>query len=245
MSIRINFKVFEDVDNNCYICSVPDSLLSVESLQNLYIFRYYTAFFLGYPMDAAHAAVSYLPSGIVRQRVKITVGVTTLFILAKILLGHKPLNPLELQNPWVSAGLAMIVVGLLFRSWAAGLLKKTEVLAMTGPYRLVRHPLYAGSILMIMGFTALLGHPVDFCVTGLLSLVCFGLAIHSEEAFLALKFGNAWNQYAVHTGAIFPRSLAISFQDSWSIGQWMRNREYNAWLGTWLGFWGLYLWRIW
>jgi protein-S-isoprenylcysteine O-methyltransferase Ste14 len=188
--------------------------------------------------------ISYLPTGWVRQRVKITVVVTSLFILAKIYFGFKPLSLFDLQDPRVAVGWAMILTGLCIRSWAAGTLVKTQILATTGPYRMVRHPLYAGSILMIMGYTFLLGHPADFIVTMLLSFICFGLAIQSEEAYLSQKFASTWKQYVASTGAIVPRNLSFNTSDAWSPRQWFKNREYNAWIGSALGLIGLYLWRI-
>ncbi|HUT86260.1 MAG TPA: methyltransferase, partial [Elusimicrobiales bacterium] len=51
------------------------------------------------------------------------------------------------------AGLVIISLGEAIRLWASGYLKKDKELAVTGPYRIVRHPLYVGSFLIALGFT--------------------------------------------------------------------------------------------
>ena len=44
------------------------------------------------------------------------------------------------------------VLGILVRLWASGHVKKDKVLATTGPYAYVRHPLYVGNHLITFGF---------------------------------------------------------------------------------------------
>ena len=53
----------------------------------------------------------------------------------------------------VAIGLAMAVAGQVFRIYAAGFIHKNKQLASTGPYALVRHPLYLGNFLILIGFT--------------------------------------------------------------------------------------------
>jgi protein-S-isoprenylcysteine O-methyltransferase Ste14 len=188
---------------------------------------------------------AYRPAGLARHRIKLTGAVFFLFLVGEMLLGFKPLNPLNLLDPWVACGTLLIFAGLALRSWAAGLLQKKEKLATTGPYSIVRHPLYAGSVMMMFGFTALLGQPLNFLVTALLAFVSFGLAIRGEEKFLASKFGADWDTYIRRTNALIPTRMSFDFQDPWTIGRWFANREYNAWLGSSLGWLGLLAWHFW
>ena len=156
--------------------------------------------------------------------------------------GYKPRNPLDFSDPWIISGTLLIAAGLGMRTWAAGLLQKKEKLATEGPYQLVRHPLYAGSIMMMFGFTVLFGHPINFVVTAILAFVLFGFAIRGEEKFLAAKFGAEWEQYIVRTGSIFPKRITFALRSSWSLKRWLANREYNAWLGSSLGWCGICAW---
>ena len=84
-------------------------------------------------------------------------------------------NPIRLKNlnarflPLYAIGLVILVVfpprpsgflwaaplialGLALRSWSAGHLVKNQDLTMTGPYAHLRHPLYAGTMLLTAGF---------------------------------------------------------------------------------------------
>ncbi len=48
-------------------------------------------------------------------------------------------------------GVPISVLGLLLRAWAAGHLAKDRQLATTGPYRYIRNPLYAGTLIVALG----------------------------------------------------------------------------------------------
>lgn len=184
----------------------------------------------------------YVPDRLARHRIKITVGVFLIVLATEIGMGLKPRNPLDLSDPWVATGTVLVFLGLLIRSWAAGTLVKKKKLANDGPYSLVRHPLYLGSTLMMVGFTLLTGMWWNIAVAALTALVCFGHAIRTEEAFLAARFGDRWTSYASQTGRILPRGLAGQLFAPWGVRRWLRNREYNAWLGTLGGWLGLLWW---
>ena len=49
-------------------------------------------------------------------------------------------------------GLPIGMVGALVRLYASGYILKNQQLATDGPYRFVRHPLYTGNILLVIGF---------------------------------------------------------------------------------------------
>ena len=46
------------------------------------------------------------------------------------------------------AGFGLSLLGLGLRAWAAGHLRKEKILAVSGPYRRTRNPLYLGSLLI-------------------------------------------------------------------------------------------------
>ena len=51
----------------------------------------------------------------------------------------------------IAAGALLFALGAAVRTWAAGHIRKREVLAVTGPYAHTRNPLYFGSFLMACG----------------------------------------------------------------------------------------------
>jgi methanethiol S-methyltransferase len=77
------------------------------------------------------------------------------------------------------------LAGIRSRSDAAGL-------QVAGPYRLVRHPLYLGWILMVFGAALMTGDRLAFAAITTLYLV---LAIPWEERSLRTAFGNDYERY--------------------------------------------------
>jgi protein-S-isoprenylcysteine O-methyltransferase Ste14 len=81
----------------------------------------------------------------------------------------------------------------------------TDTLVTTGPYLLVRHPLYLSMIVMLLGLV--IGMRSIWGVV--LTLVAFTPAsIYRavlEEQYLADKFGTEWDRYAEITWFILPK----------------------------------------
>jgi protein-S-isoprenylcysteine O-methyltransferase len=111
-------------------------------------------------------------------------------------------------------GILITVVGLGFAIWArvhlgqnwssAVTIKEQHQLIRSGPYRYVRHPIYTGLIVALMGTAFANGK-----VRGLLAvaLVWFGFLLKSkmEEQFMDRIFGAEYADYRRTTGALFPR----------------------------------------
>ena len=55
------------------------------------------------------------------------------------------------------AGAALVVLGACVRLYASGFIVKNRQLATVGPYSLVRHPLYTGNGLILIGFVVASG----------------------------------------------------------------------------------------
>lgn len=120
-------------------------------------------------------------------------------------------------------GAAVGALGEALRIWAAGHLEKGREVTRTGPYALTRHPLYAGSSVMGLGF-AIAAHSIAVAVLVALYLaLTIAAAIRSEEAHLTEKFGAAYPEY--RQGRAEPAARTFSFERAW------RNREYRALLG--------------
>lgn len=166
-------------------------------------------------------------------------------VIARILFFRiQPRDPFDYLDPVSMAGDVLLLLGLLLRSWAASVIHKREELATAGPYSLCRHPLYAGSTMMTVGFMLLLGDAISAAI--LLPVVAFTLviAITSEEGILAKQFGDAWTEYCQTTPA-FP---SVSLPAGWgsvSLDQWWVNREYEAVAASMLGMIAVVAWHMW
>ena len=120
----------------------------------------------------------------------------------------------------IAVGMTLAAAGELLRIWAAGHLDKGREITQSGPYRLVRHPLYLGSALMGAGFiVAARSWLVAALVIAYLALT-YGAAIRTEEAALDARFAGAYADY--RAGRVAP----VARRFSWA--RVRANREYRA-----------------
>lgn len=82
--------------------------------------------------------------------------------------------------------------------------QQTHTLAVTGPYARIRHPQYAGFVLIMLGF--LLQWPTVLTVPMFPVLVTMYVRLaRTEEREVSTEFGDAYARYAAVTPAFFPR----------------------------------------
>jgi len=118
---------------------------------------------------------------------------------------------------WI--GIPLIVLGTGVRVYASGCILKNEQLATYGPYALVRHPLYTGNILLIIGFSVVSG----ILWTALVALFFFWFyyptAIEYEDRKLRRLFGSDWESWSSGTPALIPTlsNLGAVSDGSWSL----------------------------
>lgn len=104
-----------------------------------------------------------------------------------------------------AAGLAVGLAGAFVRLFASGFIVKNQELATDGAYRFVRHPLYTGNILLVVGF-ALAGSRWWAVPLALLFFwFYYPAAIEYEDRKLRRIFGAAWEEWSARTPALLPR----------------------------------------
>ena len=104
----------------------------------------------------------------------------------------------------VSIGLALAVLGQVFRIYAAGYIFKNKQLASTGPYSLVRHPLYLGNFIILIGFTIASANLYVAAGVVVFFLVWYPAAIAYEDSKLENIFGEDWREWSKNIRAIIP-----------------------------------------
>jgi len=82
--------------------------------------------------------------------------------------------------------------------------QRSHRLATTGPYARLRHPQYAGFVLIMLGFLLQWPTLVTLVMFPVLLLVYVRLAL-AEEREAEAEFGEAWRQYAARTPRFIPR----------------------------------------
>jgi protein-S-isoprenylcysteine O-methyltransferase Ste14 len=111
------------------------------------------------------------------------------------------------------AGLGITVAGCAFAVWARVLLgtnwsalvsvKQNHEFIRTGPYAVVRHPIYAGFLLGFLGTALALGEVRGLLALGL-ALVGWFTKSRAEERFLVEHFGDAYVRYRREVKQLIP-----------------------------------------
>ena len=128
----------------------------------------------------------------------------------------------------LAAGSLVAVAGEAVRIWAAGHLVKVSEVTTSGPYRFTGHPLYLGSLLIVVGCVVAAASPVVAAVVLTYLAIMIPVAIRLEEATLTAAFGDSYPRY--RRGAA-PRSAR-----RFSVRRALGNREHVAVAGLLAGF---------
>ncbi len=143
------------------------------------------------------------------------------FVLLVSLLGSY--NPLLFI---VGGGVA--AVGAAVRMWASGYVMKNKQLATNGPYAYVRHPLYVGNILLLIGFSIASTQWWSFVLMTALLWFYYPPTISYEDEKLRGIFGAEWEAWSKNINALIPTfgAKAGSVKSSWSFRKsLMQNAE--------------------
>jgi protein-S-isoprenylcysteine O-methyltransferase Ste14 len=142
--------------------------------------------------------------------VLITVAAVLLNGSARIIHWNRALLPPTLVTGIL--GDFLVLVGLFVAIWARVTLggnwsarvtlKEDHELIERGPYRVVRHPIYSGLLLMILGTAVLMGHVGGF-VALVICFCGFWVKLRQEEALLT-KHLPGYSEYMRRTKALVP-----------------------------------------
>jgi protein-S-isoprenylcysteine O-methyltransferase Ste14 len=111
-------------------------------------------------------------------------------------------------------GLGVIWAGIALRSWCFRTLghyftftvmtSANQPVITTGPYRVLRHPSYAGILLVLAGIGISYGNWLSLAALIFLPLIGFINRIHVEEAALSATLGAAYTTYASSRKRLIP-----------------------------------------
>lgn len=111
-------------------------------------------------------------------------------------------------------GLAIAWAGIGLRWWSFRTLGRyftftvqtsaDQPVITSGPYRVVRHPSYAGIMLILIGVGATYGNWLSMAAFALVPLVGFVNRIRVEEAALSATLGDAYTSYASGRKRLIP-----------------------------------------
>jgi len=139
------------------------------------------------------------------------------------------------------AGFSVMALGQLIRFLASSAIVKSKTLTVSGPYSVVRNPLYLGTAFMVLGLLVSLSNPQTPLRTALAWLIMtvsftliYRVQIKAEEEFLLSAYGSEFERYRERINALLPRPCGLSgFFDggaySWEI--FRKNKEWRGFLG--------------
>ena len=115
--------------------------------------------------------------------------------------------------PVVIAGLLVVILGIGFAVWARvhlgsnwssrPAIRENHTITRTGPYTVVRHPIYTGILTGILGTAIATGALLAF-ICLLVILMLFLIKIRMEEQFLVEEFGEDYERYRHEVKALIP-----------------------------------------
>ena len=106
---------------------------------------------------------------------------------------------LEVLGMWMTLG-----ARIQLAYFAAGGAAEQPILVQSGFYRYIRHPAYAGTFLVTLGWPLEYGAPVTAVLTLIVGALFTRLKMKSEEAALLARFGEQYERYVQETDALIP-----------------------------------------
>ncbi len=157
-------------------------------------------------------------------------------------LGLLALVFLEPHPVSLALGAALVALGSALRGWGAGHLVKNDRLTVTGPYAHLRHPLYAGTLLVGAGFAVIAGGVFALLLLALFLpwffLKYFPRKERIESERLEALYGDPYAEYRREVPALWPSlhgwrpsSDMAPFDDlarTWSGERYVDNNEFGT-----------------
>jgi protein-S-isoprenylcysteine O-methyltransferase Ste14 len=153
------------------------------------------------------------------------------YAMAVVLIWHADPTPAR-----IAVGLSLVLAGEGLRLWSAGHLIKNQRLTVSGPYAHLRHPLYAGTMLVGVGLLWMGGGSAApwLIVVGLLFFFLHYLPYKEriESARLERRYGEPYRRYRYAVPALLPAVRAWTdpevAREGWSAARIRANNEDGA-----------------
>ncbi|HUE05561.1 MAG TPA: isoprenylcysteine carboxylmethyltransferase family protein [Bryobacteraceae bacterium] len=171
---------------------------------------FWVAFYIYWLVSAKNAKRNVRPN-----RAHAAYRILIIVIILPIFFAVRRFEPfvIAIPNPPLGmCGLILCALGLSLAVWARKYLgknwgmpmsvKEDPELVTTGPYRYVRHPIYSGILLAMLGSALVSGVP------WLVVFVCYGIyfaiSARAEERLILREFPQEYPKYRAATKAIIP-----------------------------------------
>ena len=147
-------------------------------------------------------------------------------ILVSVFCYFAPLKPIFPSQ--IEAGYVIAIIGLMIRLIASGYVLKNKELSTTGPYSYVRHPLYTGNLILLLGLAIINGLWWSFFVGFLFAIFYYPTAIEYEDRKLKQLFPDDWPQWANNTPALWPKPGSKETDRGLSFNEWSFSKSLRS-----------------
>lgn len=150
--------------------------------------------------------------GLSLDRVHQTVVIASLAVMLGALRAFGIEGP-QVLRPWDRLGLSLTIFGLGFSVWAreylgqfwSGAITKKEghQIIQSGPYSIVRHPIYTGFLIATLGTAVASGRAEAFVALAIF-WASYILKVRREDAWLKAELGPPYQDYARRVKGLIP-----------------------------------------
>jgi protein-S-isoprenylcysteine O-methyltransferase Ste14 len=112
------------------------------------------------------------------------------------------------------SGTILAFIGVIFWIWSQAVLdkywspqlqiQKEHKIITTGPYRVIRHPIYTAMFIWVIGLSLFTANMI-FALLAVLTISFLILRVPKEEKMMIEQFGDEYKKYMQNTGRFFPR----------------------------------------
>jgi protein-S-isoprenylcysteine O-methyltransferase Ste14 len=143
-------------------------------------------------------------------------GISVIVAVTMLYLAPAIVPAADIGHPVIAfaVGMVLLASGVTVRLWSFWTLGQyftftvkvspDQPVVTAGPYRVLRHPGYAGGLLAMIGFGVLYGNWVSFAVIVVLWLVIIIWRIRVEEQALLAALDDRSRSYAAHRKRLIP-----------------------------------------
>jgi protein-S-isoprenylcysteine O-methyltransferase len=141
-------------------------------------------------------------------------GISAIALLLAPILNNRRIAVLPGRPLLFWTGVTSMISGLLLRSWANRVLGAAytrtlrvvtdQHIIQEGPYQVVRHPGYLGTLLVWLGAALALANGIAVALVSVVLFRAYRKRMEAEERMLLDTFGDEYRRYAAHTRRLIP-----------------------------------------
>ncbi len=138
-------------------------------------------------------------------------GLIALVVMGLLYVLDRALGHLAISSQTKSVrifGSILIAIWICWHAWCMKAINqwwRHDKLCTTGPFKYVKHPIYAGGIWFGFLGTSLLFNSWIVLSQPVISFFIISLLVRKEERMMTSIFGDEYQRYAAQTGRLFPR----------------------------------------